>query len=151
LGKACTDLVARSQHMPQVQAEQPAATQEATPAEQPTATPGQPATQATSLKIQDIVKGKGATAVAGKQLLVDYTLWYNGTKLESSKDSGQPFPFVLGAGQVIPGWDQGIVGMKVGGKRKLTVPPELAYGAQGSPPVPPNATLVFEVDLLKVQ
>lgn len=134
---------------PAVQAEQPAP-QEA-PAEA-TATPEQTPQQATELKTEDLVKGKGAEAVAGKQVTVHYTLWYNGTKIESSKDSGQPFSFVLGSGEVIPGWDQGVPGMKVGGKRKLTVPPELAYGAQGSPPaIPPNATLVFEVELVGVQ
>jgi len=128
-------------------AEQPAAQE--TPAE---ATPApEPVPQASGLKIEDVVKGEGAEAVAGKQATVHYTLWLDGKKLESSKDSGQPFSFALGAGKVIPGWDQGVAGMKVGGTRKLTVPPELAYGAEGNGSVPPNATLVFEIELLGVQ
>ena len=127
---------------PAVEAEQPPTEATATP---------EPIPPTTELKSEDIVKGTGAAAVAGKQATVHYTLWLDGQKLESSKDSGQPFTFVVGAGEVIPGWDQGVPGMKVGGTRKLTVPPELAYGAQGSGSVPPNATLVFEIELLGVQ
>ena len=105
------------------------------------------------LKIEDLNVGAGAEAVAGKTVSVHYTGWLtNGTKFDSSVDRGQPFSFSLGAGQVIQGWDKGVAGMKVGGKRKLTIPPELGYGARGAGRViPPNATLVFEVELLGVR
>ena len=105
------------------------------------------------LKIEDLNVGTGAEAVAGKTVNVHYTGWLtNGTKFDSSVDRGQPFSFSLGAGQVIQGWDKGVAGMKVGGKRKLTIPPELGYGARGAGRViPPNATLVFEVELLGVR
>jgi FKBP-type peptidyl-prolyl cis-trans isomerase len=105
------------------------------------------------LKIEDLNVGTGAEAVAGKTLSVQYTGWLtNGTKFDSSVDRGQPFSFALGAGQVIQGWDKGVAGMKVGGKRKLTIPPDLGYGARGAGRViPPNATLVFEVELLGVR
>ncbi|PXX38588.1 FKBP-type peptidyl-prolyl cis-trans isomerase [Aquitalea sp. FJL05] len=105
-----------------------------------------------ALIIEDLTVGEGAEAVAGEEVTVHYTGWLtNGSKFDSSKDRYQPFSFPLGAGHVIKGWDQGVVGMKVGGKRKLTIPPELGYGARGAGGViPPNATLVFEVELLQV-
>lgn len=104
------------------------------------------------LQSEDQVVGTGAEAVPGKQVSVHYTgTLTNGQKFDSSLDRGRPFQFVLGAGQVIKGWDEGVKGMKVGGKRKLTIPPEMGYGARGFPPViPPNSTLVFEVELLGV-
>jgi len=105
------------------------------------------------LKIDDIVVGTGSEAVSGKKVIVNYlgTLT-NGTKFDSSYDRRVPFSFNLGAGEVIKGWDQGVAGMKVGGKRKLTVPPSLGYGATGAGGViPPNATLIFEVELLGVE
>lgn len=107
----------------------------------------------TELQIEEIKPGTGAEAVKGKQVSVHYTGWLtNKTKFDSSVDRGQPFSFQLGAGQVIKGWDEGVAGMKEGGKRKLTIPPEMGYGARGAGGViPPNATLVFEVELLKVQ
>ena len=105
------------------------------------------------LKIEDESVGTGDTAVAGKKVTVNYSgTLTDGTKFDSSYDRGEPFSFNLGAGEVIRGWDQGVVGMKVGGKRKLTVPPELGYGSRGAgSAIPPNATLIFEVDLLRVE
>jgi FKBP-type peptidyl-prolyl cis-trans isomerase len=105
------------------------------------------------LIIEDLVVGNGATAQAGQSVVVHYTGWLtNGQKFDSSVDRNDPFDFRLGAGQVIPGWDQGVAGMQVGGKRKLTIPPNLAYGSRGAGGViPPNATLVFEVELLAVR
>ena len=104
------------------------------------------------LQIIDVEVGTGAEAQAGQTVLVHYTGWLaDGTKFDSSVDRGQPFPFALGAGQVIPGWDEGVAGMKVGGKRRLILPPDLAYGPAGRPPViPPNAELTFDVELLEV-
>jgi peptidylprolyl isomerase len=102
---------------------------------------------------QDIVKGHGATAKAGDKVTVQYVgvRFRDGVQFDASWDRGQPFSFPLGAGQVIPGWDQGVAGMKVGGRRQLTIPPDLAYGAQGAPPaIAPNETLIFVVDLKKV-
>lgn len=102
------------------------------------------------LIIEDLVVGTGAEATAGQNVQVHYTGWLtDGTKFDSSVDRGQPFVFPLGGGRVIQGWDQGVAGMKIGGKRKLTIPPSLGYGARGAGGViPPNATLVFEVELL---
>jgi FKBP-type peptidyl-prolyl cis-trans isomerase len=109
------------------------------------------------LQIEDLVVGTGAVAASGQQVKVHYTGWLTdgvitGKKFDSSKDRGDPFVFPLGRGQVIKGWDEGVAGMKVGGKRKLTIPPELGYGSRGAGGViPPNATLLFEVELLGVQ
>ena len=111
-----------------------------------------PTTTPTGLIIEDIAVGDGAAAAAGQKVKVHYTGWLtNGTKFDSSKDRNDPFVFPLGAGSVIKGWDEGVQGMKVGGTRKLTIPPVLGYGARGAGGViPPNATLVFEVELLGV-
>jgi FKBP-type peptidyl-prolyl cis-trans isomerase len=109
------------------------------------------------LKYTDTKTGDGATARAGNKVSVHYTGWLSdngakGKKFDSSVDRGQPFQFTLGAHQVIAGWDEGVAGMKVGGKRTLTIPPELGYGARGAGGViPPNATLIFDVELLQVQ
>jgi FKBP-type peptidyl-prolyl cis-trans isomerase len=109
-----------------------------------------------TLEIKDLQVGSGDEAIPGTTLKVHYTGWLHGngkrgSKFESSKDGGTPIDFKLGAGEVIQGWDDGIRGMKVGGKRLLVIPPEMGYGAQGSPPtIPANATLEFEVELLGV-
>ena len=105
------------------------------------------------LIIEELTVGNGATAAAGQSVSVHYTGWLtNGTKFDSSVDRNDPFEFNLGRGQVIAGWDQGVAGMQIGGKRKLTIPPELGYGERGAGGViPPNATLVFEVELLGVR
>ena len=104
-----------------------------------------------SLVIEDLVVRTGATAVVGATVTVHYLgTFTNGTKFDSSYDRGTPSSFRLGAGQVIPGFEQGIVGMKVGGKRRLTIPPSLAYGSTGSGPIPPNTTIVFEVELVSI-
>ena len=104
------------------------------------------------LQIGDVVVGTGTEAVAGKDVTVHYTgTLTNGTKFDSSLDRGQPFSFTLGIGQVIKGWDEGVQGMKIGGKRKLIIPSELAYGSRGAgSDIPPNATLMFDVELLGV-
>ena len=118
------------------------------------ATAGAPATAPATSKVDivDTVVGKGAEAVSGKTVTVHYTgTLKDGTKFDSSVDRKEPFSFNLGAGQVIKGWEQGIVGMKVGGKRKLTIPPELAYGANAVGAIPANSTLLFDVELLDVK
>jgi FKBP-type peptidyl-prolyl cis-trans isomerase len=108
---------------------------------------------ASGLKYVDQVVGAGDVAVAGKTVSVHYTGWLeNGKKFDSSVDRGQPFSFPLGAGRVIKGWDEGVQGMKIGGKRKLTIPSDLGYGSRGAGGViPPNATLIFDVELLGVR
>ena len=115
------------------------------------------AAQPAGLKIIDTKVGNGAVAKPGEQVTVHYTGWLyvngaKGKKFDSSVDRGEPFSFALGAGNVIPGWDKGVAGMKVGGKRTLIIPPDMGYGANGTPDgtIPPNATLIFDVELLKV-
>ena len=107
-------------------------------------------TTPSGLKYEDIETGSGAVAQAGQKARVHYTGWLkNGQKFDSSLDRNDPFEFTLGAGMVIKGWDEGVAGMKVGGKRKLTIPPDLGYGARGAGGViPANAELTFEVELL---
>ncbi|WP_422018647.1 FKBP-type peptidyl-prolyl cis-trans isomerase [Roseateles sp.] len=113
-------------------------------------------TTASGLQHEDVVVGEGAEATKGQRVSVHYTGWLykdgmKGKKFDSSKDRGQPFKFRLGGGEVIQGWDEGVQGMKVGGTRMLVLPPELGYGAHGAGGViPPNATLLFEVELLAV-
>lgn len=112
-----------------------------------------PLTSVTELKIEDLVIGTGAEAKAGDTLSMHYTGWLeDGTKFDSSLDRNQPIEFVLGHGDVIAGWDKGILGMKVGGKRRLTIPPALGYGTSGAgSTIPPNATLIFEVELVAIK
>ncbi len=106
------------------------------------------------LQIKDLEPGDGPVAEPGQSVQVQYVgvSFANGRQFDASWDRGEPFTFQLGAGQVIPGWDQGVAGMKVGGRRQLVIPPDLAYGKQGSPPaIAPDETLVFVIDLLGVQ
>jgi FKBP-type peptidyl-prolyl cis-trans isomerase len=119
----------------------------------PTKVTGEPVKTPSGLEYWDIKVGTGAAAAIGKQVKVDYTGWLtNGKKFDSSVGSGQPYELMLGAGQVIKGWDEGIVGMKVGGRRQLRIPPDLAYGAAGHPPqIPANSTLIFDVRLVDVK
>lgn len=107
----------------------------------------------TGLQYEDIVVGEGATPQKGRRVTVHYTgTLEDGTKFDSSVDRGEPFSFTIGVGQVIKGWDEGVMSMQVGGRRRLTIPPTLGYGAQGAGGViPPNATLLFDVELLSVR
>jgi FKBP-type peptidyl-prolyl cis-trans isomerase FkpA len=131
----------------------PSETQTGSGVSTPSAPAGNEVTAASGLKYQDLVVGTGAEVATGDSVSVHYTGWLtDNTKFDSSLDSGRPFWFELGSGNVIKGWDEGVKGMKVGGKRKLTIPPQLAYGERGYPgTIPPNATLVFDVELLEVR
>ena len=121
--------------------------------EGPTRVSGPGVTLSSGLKYWDLRVGTGAAAEPGKRVVVNYTGWLtNGKKFDSSAQRYRPFVFTLGAGHVIRGWDEGIVGMKTGGKRQLLIPPALAYGSKGAPPeIPPDSTLVFDVELLEVR
>jgi FKBP-type peptidyl-prolyl cis-trans isomerase FkpA len=110
------------------------------------------ATTESGLRYVDVSKGQGEEAAAGRTATVHYTGWLtNGKKFDSSRDRNEPFSFTIGAQQVIAGWDEGVAGMQVGGRRKLVIPPELGYGPAGAPPdIPPNSILVFDVELMDV-
>jgi FKBP-type peptidyl-prolyl cis-trans isomerase len=139
---------------PTAPTESTAPEQETTPAQEATSSETPGTTQdVTELKIEDTKVGTGAEAKAGDTVTVNYTGYLtDGTKFDSSLDSGQPFQFTIGAGEVIQGWEEGVTGMKVGGTRKLTIPPDMGYGEQGAGGViPPGATLVFTIELLEVQ
>lgn len=113
---------------------------------------GAEVTTRSGLKYTDLVVGTGPSPRVGQTAVVHYTgTLTDGTKFDSSRDKGQPYPFVLGTGRVIKGWDEGVATMKVGGRRKLVVPPALGYGASGNGTIPPNATLLFDVELLDVK
>lgn len=117
----------------------------------PTKVEGKPKSTPSGVEYWDIVVGTGATAEPGKTVGVHYTGWLtNGMKFDSSVDRGKPIAFPLGVGRVIKGWDEGIVGMKVGGKRQLRIPPSAGYGMRGAGKIPPNAVLIFDVQLLAV-
>ena len=112
---------------------------------------GNPVKTPSGLQYIDVKVGTGAEAVAGKTVTVHYTGYLtNGIKFDSSLDRGKPFPFTLGAGQVIKGWDEGVAGMKIGGQRRLIIPPQLGYGSQTYGPIPGNSQLIFDVQLLAV-
>jgi FKBP-type peptidyl-prolyl cis-trans isomerase len=112
---------------------------------------GTPTGPTGEITIEELQVGTGALAVVGDVVTVHYTLFLaNGTRLESSLDRGAPIQFQTGVGAVIPGFDRGVLGMRVGGKRRVTIPPELAYGSVGQGPVPPNATLRFDIDLVSI-
>ena len=121
---------------------------------------GRARTTLETVQVREVVKGTGERAEPGRRLVVHYTGWlydsasasHRGTAFDSSRTAGRPYDFVLGAGQVIPGWDRGLAGLAEGGTRELTIPARLAYGAEGSAPgIPPEATLVFEVELIEVR
>lgn len=115
-------------------------------------TENQTASPSAGLQIEDIKVGSGPAVKSGDTVVINYTgTLLDGTKFDSSYDRGQPFTTQIGVGQVIKGWDEGVVGMKVGGKRKLTIPPDLAYGDQAVGSIPPNSTLVFEVELMGIK
>ena len=119
----------------------------------PPAVSGEPTTTASGLQFIDVKVGSGASPQTGQTVVVHYTGWLtSGRKFDSSVDRGQPFSFVIGTGKVIKGWDEGVASMKVGGKRRLIIPPELGYGAGGYPPIiPANAQLIFDVELLEIK
>ena len=116
-------------------------------------------TTLTKIETTDVKAGTGAEARQGRRVSVHYTGWlyhptkpdHKGRKFDSSRDRGQPFDLTLGAGEVIPGWDEGLAGMKVGGERRLVIPPSMAYGTSGQGDIPPSATLVFDIELMGVQ
>jgi FKBP-type peptidyl-prolyl cis-trans isomerase len=124
----------------------------ATPAPQPQKPATPPPDPNAKLEVKDVKVGTGAEAKAGDRVTVHYTgTLTNGTKFDSSVDKGQPYTFTLGTGTVIKGWDEGLVGMKAGGKRQLTIPPHLGYGSQDKGTIPPNSTLKFDVELVKLE
>jgi FKBP-type peptidyl-prolyl cis-trans isomerase len=139
--------------LPVASAAAPVSTSAAANTASPAPVPAPSAAPAAELVKEDIKVGKGPAAKKGDHVVVHYTgTLTDGTKFDSSRDHGTPFDFTLGQGGVIQGWDQGVPGMKVGGRRKLTIPGALAYGPHGSPPkIPPNATLIFDIELIAIK
>ncbi len=140
-----------------VSAESPVVTPEAAPPSEPAPQPSATGTETMPLQKTDLAPGTGAELKTGQEVLVHYTGWlYNAAAPENkgkqfdSSVGGEPFEFRVGNGDVIRGWDEGVVGMKVGGKRRLVIPPEFGYGASGAGPIPPGATLVFDVELVEI-
>lgn len=156
-----SDATGPAESTPALTEASPAPTDSSTPTSDPSAVKaeatqpaaGTDAPAKAEVQIVDIKMGKGPEAVDGKRVTVHYTgTLENGTKFDSSKDRGTPFPFILGSGMVITGWEKGLLGMKEGGVRKLVIPPSLAYGEKSvGGVIPPNSTLVFEIELLKVE
>ena len=128
------------------------ATQHEAPESAPAIDASAMAVQPSGLSVLDLVEGDGDVATAGQKVIVHYTGWFlDGEKFDSSVDRGEAFDFVLGARQVIAGWDEGVAGMRIGGWRRLVIPPQLAYGEAGRSGIPPNSTLVFDVELLDLE
>jgi FKBP-type peptidyl-prolyl cis-trans isomerase FkpA len=152
LAVAILSLIALSIAQSTTTAKQPTVTHKPA-ASGPTKVTGDPVKTPSGLEYWDIKVGTGAEAKSGQHVKVHYTGWLtNGKKFDSSVGTGKPFEFMLGAGQVIKGWDEGVAGMKVGGKRQLRIPPQLAYGAAGYPgAIPPSSTLIFDVQLVDVK
>jgi FKBP-type peptidyl-prolyl cis-trans isomerase len=146
MGVAAMPLAGQQAQSKDAQAAKPAPAQKAAKTPDPVVLPS-------GLKYWDLKVGVGTEAVKGKTVSVNYTGWLtNGKKFDSSFDAGRPYEFRIGAGTVIKGWEEGVAGMKIGGKRKLEIPPDLAYGKSGYPGViPPNSTLIFEIELVGVK
>ena len=153
LAVACQKRVPEPTPAPIAETSEPAASASVASAAEVAPAAGSATPAVTELKKEDLAPGTGPACKSGETVRVHYTgTLLDGTKFDSSRDRNEPFQFTLGQGMVIKGWDEGVVGMKKGGKRKLTIPPHLAYGSRGVPPkIPPEATLLFQVEVLDIQ